>query len=285
MDDPTKVPDNVGGLGISSSTSFGQGDFQGSKYPTFDDVPVAPTGGGRISTVRATKIADDDDQDDDPKMAQLRQMGFTNASQNRAALIAADNNVEAAIGILLNGGITDGAFGASASSMLAASRKASDLDPHRVEDSTVQNCASCGKEFGGMVFAVKRHHCRNCGNIFCDDCSQGRAIVHLTDGTKPERVCKRCENLIALNDLDSYARYLLKLQNDKSMSDADRISVLDAMAGALKRQASRQEPKPIEQHDSKDATRTRYGTLPADLAEFECVVFFLSFSSIQIVIT
>ena len=92
-------------------------------------------------------------------------MGFTNASQNRAALIAADNNVESAIGILLNGGITDNTFGTSASSMLAASRKASDLAPHRVEDSTVKSCPSCGKEFSGMVFAVKRHHCEIIGNI------------------------------------------------------------------------------------------------------------------------
>ena len=143
-DDPTKVPDT---LSISQSSSFGQGDFRGIKYPSFDnDVPIAPRGGS-TTTIRATKVADEDDQDDDPKMAQLRQMGFTNASQNRAALIAADNNVESAIGILLNGGITDNTFGTSASSMLAASRKASDLAPHRVEDST---CCSSAKEHSNV---------------------------------------------------------------------------------------------------------------------------------------
>ena len=136
----------------------------------------------------------------------------------------------------------------------------------------MKSCPSCGKEFGGMVFAVKRHHCRNCGNIFCDTCSQGRCVVHLTESSKPERVCHRCDTLIKSNDLDSYARYLLKLENEKSMSDADRISVLDAMVGALQRQATRQAPKSIEQDDKKDSTRARYGTLPADLAEFEYVV-------------
>ena len=97
--------------------------------------------------------------------------------------------------------------------------------------------------------------------------------MHLTESSKPERVCHRCDTLIKSNDLDSYARYLLKLENEKSMSDADRISVLDAMVGALQRQATRQAPKSIEQDDKKDSTRARYGTLPADLAEFEYVVF------------
>ena len=87
----------------------------------------------------------------------------------------------------------------------------------------MKSCPSCGKEFGGMVFSVKRHHCRNCGNIFCDTCSQGRCVVHLTESSKPERVCHRCDTLIKSNDLDSYARYLLKLENEKSMSDADKI--------------------------------------------------------------
>jgi hypothetical protein len=36
------------------------------------------------------------------------------------------------------------------------------------EDSVVSNCRRCGVEFTMMI---RKHHCRECGGIFCQDCA------------------------------------------------------------------------------------------------------------------
>lgn len=38
-----------------------------------------------------------------------------------------------------------------------------------VDDKTIIECYSCHKEFG---FFLRKHHCRGCGHVFCDICSQ-----------------------------------------------------------------------------------------------------------------
>lgn len=51
-------------------------------------------------------------------------------------------------------------------------------------------CLKCSEEFG--VFR-RRHHCRSCGGLFCDSCSEKRVKgVPGYDPTKEERVCDIC---------------------------------------------------------------------------------------------
>ena len=38
-----------------------------------------------------------------------------------------------------------------------------------IPDSEVPACLNCGKSFG---FLTRRHHCRLCGGIMCDKCSE-----------------------------------------------------------------------------------------------------------------
>ena len=57
------------------------------------------------------------------------------------------------------------------------------------EDSDVANCNLCSKEFS---LINRRHHCRNCGQIFCNDCSSKLAPV--SNNKKPVRVCDSCYN-------------------------------------------------------------------------------------------
>lgn len=69
--------------------------------------------------------------------------------------------------------------------------------PTWVPDSEVTHCTACKQIF---EFLVRwKHHCRNCGQIFCGDCSRGRALLpeqFKYDG--PKRVCDAC-----LKELDS----------------------------------------------------------------------------------
>ncbi|KFD57024.1 hypothetical protein M513_02281 [Trichuris suis] len=55
-----------------------------------------------------------------------------------------------------------------------------------VDDATVTSCR-CGKMFS---VTVRKHHCRNCGSIFCNDCSNKSAMV--ASSKRPVRVCDAC---------------------------------------------------------------------------------------------
>lgn len=57
------------------------------------------------------------------------------------------------------------------------------------DDSEVLNCNSCAK---GFSVTVRRHHCRNCGQIFCHDCSSKQAPLEANK--KSVRVCDSCYN-------------------------------------------------------------------------------------------
>ena len=62
---------------------------------------------------------------------------------------------------------------------------------HWVPDEFVLNCQACSVAFG---LTTRRHHCRNCGEVFCNACVSQRAILpdHLGYGDEKQRVCPRC---------------------------------------------------------------------------------------------
>ncbi|XP_012073755.1 protein FREE1 isoform X2 [Jatropha curcas] len=60
---------------------------------------------------------------------------------------------------------------------------------HWVPDEAVSKCTACGTDFGAFV---RRHHCRNCGDIFCDKCTHGRIALTADENAQPVRVCDRC---------------------------------------------------------------------------------------------
>ncbi|BFZ10758.1 hypothetical protein BsWGS_13797 [Bradybaena similaris] len=55
------------------------------------------------------------------------------------------------------------------------------------DDSDVTECTSCGKMFSVIV---RKHHCRHCGHIFCNDCSS--KITQTPMKRKASRVCDPC---------------------------------------------------------------------------------------------
>ncbi|CAF1162904.1 unnamed protein product [Rotaria sordida] len=56
-----------------------------------------------------------------------------------------------------------------------------------MKDDDVKECCQCKKDFGPLR---RKHHCRNCGQIFCEACVSTK--LTLTSSTKPVRVCDEC---------------------------------------------------------------------------------------------
>eukprot|EP01006_Ploeotia_vitrea_P002923 TRINITY_DN10963_c0_g1_i2.p1 TRINITY_DN10963_c0_g1~~TRINITY_DN10963_c0_g1_i2.p1 ORF type:complete len:642 (-),score=60.98 TRINITY_DN10963_c0_g1_i2:1862-3760(-) len=62
-------------------------------------------------------------------------------------------------------------------------------EPHWQEDDRVKRCPDCKSTFG---FTLRRHHCRGCGMIVCDDCSQQKRQFVEIGLEKKERCCRHC---------------------------------------------------------------------------------------------
>ncbi|TFK00586.1 ATP-binding cassette sub-family A member 2 [Platysternon megacephalum] len=61
--------------------------------------------------------------------------------------------------------------------------------PEWVPDGTCRRCTACRAPF---TVLRRRHHCRNCGKIFCSRCSQHTAPLPHYGLLKPVRVCAHC---------------------------------------------------------------------------------------------
>eukprot|EP01064_Diplonema_japonicum_P003064 TRINITY_DN1201_c0_g4_i1.p1 TRINITY_DN1201_c0_g4~~TRINITY_DN1201_c0_g4_i1.p1 ORF type:complete len:757 (+),score=138.38 TRINITY_DN1201_c0_g4_i1:130-2400(+) len=68
-----------------------------------------------------------------------------------------------------------------------------------LEDKKVKKCGACLRSF---TLTKRKHHCRACGDIFCNSCSKGAMSV---DGYKGSvRVCNKCLGGGAIWDRDEY---------------------------------------------------------------------------------
>lgn len=62
-------------------------------------------------------------------------------------------------------------------------------NPHWTPDNAATACHACKTEFGIMT---RRHHCRVCGRVFCDDCTSRRAAAPNYGYTTAVRMCDEC---------------------------------------------------------------------------------------------
>nr|XP_019572515.1 PREDICTED: RUN and FYVE domain-containing protein 1 [Rhinolophus sinicus] len=60
-----------------------------------------------------------------------------------------------------------------------------------LKDDEATRCKQCEKEFS---ISRRKHHCRNCGHIFCNTCSSNE--LALPSYPKPVRVCDSCHTLL-----------------------------------------------------------------------------------------
>jgi len=62
-------------------------------------------------------------------------------------------------------------------------------DHHWETDTSVKNCPVCNQSFNALE---RRHHCRNCGKIFCNTCTSHRVPLPKKGCDKPVRICMAC---------------------------------------------------------------------------------------------
>ncbi|VDO70449.1 unnamed protein product [Heligmosomoides polygyrus] len=60
---------------------------------------------------------------------------------------------------------------------------------HWVQDMSRQRCTQCQHKF---TIADRKHHCRNCGQIFCAKCSRFESHITHMKISRPVRVCQNC---------------------------------------------------------------------------------------------
>ncbi|XP_041955873.1 WD repeat and FYVE domain-containing protein 3 isoform X3 [Alosa sapidissima] len=60
---------------------------------------------------------------------------------------------------------------------------------HWVKDEQVDSCSGCTVRFS---LTERRHHCRNCGQLFCQKCSRFQSEIKRLKISSPVRVCQNC---------------------------------------------------------------------------------------------
>ena len=60
-----------------------------------------------------------------------------------------------------------------------------------VPNDFVDHCMNCEKKF--LVLFRLKHHCRACGNLFCDDCSPFKEYVPPFYTREKVRICTGCK--------------------------------------------------------------------------------------------
>ncbi|XP_059404881.1 myotubularin-related protein 4-like isoform X3 [Carassius carassius] len=82
-----------------------------------------------------------------------------------------------------------------------------------VPDHMASHCFSCDCEFW---IVKRRHHCRNCGNVFCKDCCHLKLPIPDQQLYDPVLVCNSCHDLL----LESRTRELRSQQLEKPIATA-----------------------------------------------------------------
>uniref|UniRef100_A0A671QM79 phosphatidylinositol-3,5-bisphosphate 3-phosphatase n=1 Tax=Sinocyclocheilus anshuiensis TaxID=1608454 RepID=A0A671QM79_9TELE len=82
-----------------------------------------------------------------------------------------------------------------------------------VPDHMASHCFNCDCEFW---IAKRRHHCRNCGNVFCKDCCHLKLPIPDQQLYDPVLVCNTCHDLL----LESRTRELRSQQLKKAIATA-----------------------------------------------------------------
>lgn len=79
--------------------------------------------------------------------------------------------------------------------ILRNNRTACAIPPRWIPDTEAPLCMSCDQTF--TTFR-RRHHCRNCGGVFCGVCSNASTALPKFGIIKPVRVCRVCYHILLM---------------------------------------------------------------------------------------
>ncbi|CAO2832472.1 unnamed protein product [Amaranthus hypochondriacus] len=89
------------------------------------------------------------------------------------------------------------------------------------------HCKSCASQF---TFINRKHHCRRCGDLFCNNCTKNRMYLR-GQGDSPVRICEACKKLEEATRLEQ--RYGHKNRAGKGSSKAASRSVDEVLNDIL----------------------------------------------------
>lgn len=76
--------------------------------------------------------------------------------------------------------------------------------PAWIPDESAPHCMSCQSVF---TVVRRRHHCRNCGKVFCGRCSANTVPLPRYGHVKPVRVCNRCFMYVGILSFKSCSHF------------------------------------------------------------------------------
>ncbi|XP_031568064.1 zinc finger FYVE domain-containing protein 21-like [Actinia tenebrosa] len=77
-------------------------------------------------------------------------------------------------------------------------------EPHWEDDALFPNCVKCNIKFD---FTHRRHHCRRCGRVFCNNCCDNKVMLERLSFVDPVRVCEQCSH-VAKKEEEFFSKHL-----------------------------------------------------------------------------
>ncbi|KAJ1978834.1 hypothetical protein H4R34_003057 [Dimargaris verticillata] len=84
------------------------------------------------------------------------------------------------------------------------------------DTTVVTACFQCGYAFG---WSRKKHHCHNCGQVLCDECTPHRWELPRFGYDSPVRVCGLCHRLLEIATMDTPTLMMLPIRTLRSYID------------------------------------------------------------------
>jgi hypothetical protein len=125
-----------------------------------------------------------------------------------------------------------------------------------------QECFGCQKSFS---FFVRRHHCRRCGQSFCNICANASVPLPLQGFNTPTRVCRECHNVAIVTLGMLKIRYVsLAMMRSESSEDISlgsppdsQLSGLETAPNVIKDSLKRLAKINASRSDEKNATKLK----------------------------
>lgn len=90
-----------------------------------------------------------------------------------------------------------------------------------VSDAEVNSCAACGAKFSQLR---RKHHCRQCGLVFCNKCCKEKVPLPQLSCEEPERLCELCRPVAELITKSRSTSLPFQLESAKGLAQATKDS-------------------------------------------------------------